>query len=236
ADIAKQEKMWFHIDGAYGGLVGMLDSKKHLYRGIDQADSVALDFHKWLYQPFEAGCLLVKDWGTLKNAYFKKADYLETASAATENRVDFNEHYFQLSRNSKALKAWMSIKAYGLDAIKAMIQKDVDLAVFLADEVEKTTDFRLKARSDMAIACFQYTGGETDEDLIIKLNKALIPELEKDGRVFIMSTKLNGEFVIRACIINHRKTEATTLYLLDVIREVGQDVLSQIKNKIPTNA
>ncbi len=236
ADIAQAEKMWFHIDGAYGGLVGMLETKKHLYQGIERADSVALDFHKWLYQPFEAGCLLVKDWATLKNAYFKKADYLDSSSAEGSKRVDFNEHYFQLSRNSKALKAWMSIKAYGMDAIKAMIQKDIDLAEFLADEVEKAADFRLKARSDMAIACFQYTGGETDEELIIALNKALIPALEKDGRVFIMSTKLNGEFVIRACLINHRKTEATTLHLLEVIRKVGQGILSNIKDKYTTNA
>lgn len=88
----------------------------------------------------------------------------------------------------------------------------------------------------MAIACFQYTGGETDEELIIALNKALIPALEKDGRVFIMSTKLNGEFVIRACLINHRKTEATTLHLLEVIRKVGQGILSNIKDKYTTNA
>ncbi len=216
--------MWFHREGAYGGLVAALDSLKEAYKGIELADSLAVDFHKWLYQPFEAGCLIVKDWQTLRRAYFKQADYLDTSLETGEGRLDFNEHYFQLSRNAKAFKVWMSLKAYGAQAMKEMIQKDIDLAQYLADRVEEAPDFELQARSDLAIACFRYTGDLTTESDIIDLNERLIPALEADGRVFITGTRLKGTFALRACLINHRKTEATTDYLLAVIREVGQKI------------
>jgi len=222
--LAKKYDLWFHIDGAYGGLVAGLDSLKEAYKGIELADSLAVDFHKWLYQPFEAGCLIVKDWQTLRRAYFKQADYLDTSLETDEGRLDFNEHYFQLSRNAKAFKVWMSLKAYGSQAMKGMIQKDIDLAQYLADRVEEAPDFELQARSDLAIACFRYTGDLTSESDIIDLNERLIPALEADGRVFITGTRLKGTFALRACLINHRKTEATTDYLLAVIREVGQKI------------
>ena len=136
AAIAQEHKLWFHIDGAYGGLAATLHGLKRAYKGIEKADSVAIDFHKWLYQPFEAGCILVKNWQTLRSAYFKKADYLDTAFEQDKGRLDFNEHHFQLSRNAKALKVWMSIKAYGMERLRAMIQKDIDLTHYLADQVK----------------------------------------------------------------------------------------------------
>lgn len=224
AKLAQKYDMWYHIDGAYGGLAAALPSIKAKYKGIELADSVAIDFHKWLYQPFEAGCILVKDWSILRRAYFTRADYLEE-KFEQKGRLDLNEHHFQLSRNSKAFKVWMSVKAYGFARIRAMIQKDIDLAKYLADQVEKTPDFRLKARSELAITCFQYIGKLKSQAEIIDFNERLIPALEKDGRVFIMGTKLNGEFALRACFINHRKTEATTDYLLSVIRDVAEQLV-----------
>ena len=232
ADVADQYSMWFHVDGAYGGLAACLPELKAQYTGIEKADSVAIDFHKWLYQTFEAGCVLVKDWSTLKRAYYKEADYLDTQAEEEDGRLDFNKHYFQLSRNAKAFKVWMSIKAYGFAALRHMIQKDIDLARYLADQVEAAADFELSARSDLAIACFRYVGELTHEDDIRELNQKLIPALEKDGRVFITGTKLNGQFVIRACLINHRKNEATTNYLLQVIREVATTILKPMESRI----
>ena len=228
AALAGKYDLWFHVDGAYGALAACLSGIKALYKGMELADSVAIDFHKWLYQPFEAGCLLVKDWSILKRAYYKEAAYLDTQSEREIGRLDANKHYFQLSRNSKAFKVWMSLKAYGFPAIRDMIQKDVDLAAYLADMVEAAPDFELKARSELAIACFRYKGRLTNETDIIVLNKALIPALEADGRVFITGTLIHGEFVIRACLINHRKTKATTEYLVEVIREVGKQLENEL--------
>lgn len=225
ASLARKYSLWYHVDGAYGALAAALPSIRHKYRGMEKADSVAIDFHKWLYQTFEAGCVLIRDWKTLKGAYYKEADYLDTQSE-DDKRLDLNKHSFQLSRNAKAFKVWLSLKAYGFNAIRAMIQKDIDLAKYLAEQVKTAADFELHADSDLAITCFRYTGKQTSREAIEDLNRQLIPALEQDGRVFITGTKLNGEFVIRACFINHRKSVATTDYLLNVIREVGQQLES----------
>lgn len=220
ADIASKYNLWYHIDGAYGGLLGSLDSLKAKYKGIERADSLAVDFHKWLYQTFEGGCLLVKDWEQLRRSYFKVASYLD-ARLEEQGRVNFNEHYFQLSRNAKALKVWMSLKAYGIKTIKQMIQKDIDLAKYLSNEMKLSDDFELVAGSDLAISCFRYKGNYTSEKDIERINRQLIPALEKDGRVFITGTTIKDKFVIRACLINHRMHEGTVDYLVNTIREVG---------------
>lgn len=221
ADLAKKYQTWFHVDGAYGGLVSSLPSIKTHYKGMDKADSIALDFHKWLYQPFEIGCVLVKNWEMMRETYFKQADYLDSKLAEKPTRLEFNEHYFQLSRNAKAFKVWMSVKAYGFSKIQQMMQKDLDLTHYLAKLITESHDFELKSSSNLAVVCFQYKGKMTEKDEIIDFNQRLIPALEADGRVFITGTKLNNEFVIRACLINHRKQKATVAYLLEVVRDVA---------------
>lgn len=222
SQIAKKYEMWFHVDGAYGGLASSLPSLKHKYAGLEKADSIALDFHKWLYQPFEIGCVLVQDWGKMRETYFKEADYLATELQANpDTRLEFNEHYFQLSRNAKAFKVWMSVKAYGFNRIREMIQKDIDLTHYLIKLVSESTDFELKSSSDLAVACFSYVGNCSTKEEIVAINQKLIPALEADGRVFITGTKLNNEFVLRACIINHRKQQSSIEYLLDTIRDVA---------------
>ncbi|MDI9356293.1 MAG: aminotransferase class I/II-fold pyridoxal phosphate-dependent enzyme [Chitinophagaceae bacterium] len=223
--ITKKHNMWFHIDGAYGGLASSLPHLKSKYAGLENADSIALDFHKWLYQPFEIGCVLVKNWNFLRETYFKQADYLDTAFEEKSDRLEFNEHYFQLSRNAKALKVWMSVKAYGFTKIQAMIQKDIDLTYYLADLIRTSKDFELKSISDLAIVCFRYKGNLENESKIIEINQQLISALEADGRVFITGTKLKGEFVLRACLINHRKQKSSVHYLLDTIRDVASKLI-----------
>ncbi len=219
--IAKKYGLWFHVDGAYGGLAATLPSIKKEYKGMELADSVAVDFHKWLYTSFEVGCLLVRDWDTLKRTYFRKAAYLDNTFEQDKGRLDFNEHYFQLSRNAKALKVWMNLKFYGFTAIQEMMQKDIDLAHYLADQVEKCIDFELHSVSHLAVTCFQYKGKLTSQKEITRLNQQLIPALEKDGRVFIAATTLKGKFALRACLINHRMHEGTVDYLIHVVRDVG---------------
>ncbi|MBO6522326.1 MAG: hypothetical protein JJ971_00745 [Balneolaceae bacterium] len=219
--LAQKYGLWFHVDGAYGGLACVLPSVKKYYMGLKKADSVAIDFHKWLYQTFEVGCVLVKNWDTLRNAYFKKADYLDS-NLEDQNRLNFNEHTFQLSRNAKALKVWMSIKGYGMNKLKKMIQKDIDLAGYLSDQVNEAPDFELQARSALAVSCFRYVGNLSDESEIESFNKKLVAALEKDGRVFLTGTKLNGIFVLRACVINHRKQKKDIDYLLRIIRDVAK--------------
>lgn len=225
ANIAKTHNMWFHIDGAYGALAAGTDLVKSHYKGIEKADSVALDFHKWLYQPFEAGCTLVRDYKQFNQAYFKRASYLAT-DQEDNGRLDFNEHQFQLSRNGKALKIWMSFKAYGADRLKAMIEKDIHLTRYLADLVDKSSDFELSSDPLLGIVCFRYKGklDSSEVSKIDELNQLIIPALEKDRRVFITGTKLGERSVIRACLINHRLQKQHIDHLVQVLREVGQAV------------
>ncbi len=224
SEIAKKYGLWLHIDGAYGGLASSLDALKSQYKGLENADSIALDFHKWLYQPFEIGCILVRNWDILRETYFKQADYLDTKFEEKSARLEFNEHYFQLSRNGKAFKVWLSVKAYGFDKIQKMIQKDIDLTHYLADLITQSSDFELKSVSDLAVACFRYKGNLMNEADITALNQRLIPALEADGNVFIAGTKLNNQFVLRACLINHRKQKASVQFLLETIRRVAAEM------------
>ena len=161
ANLAEQYGLWFHVDGAYGGLAAILEDLKPQYKGMERADSIAIDFHKWLYQRFEGGCTLVRSWDGLRRTYFKKAAYLDTELANDGNRLEYNEHYFQLSRNAKAFKVWMSIKAYGMKRLRAMIQKDIDLTDYLNVQVRESEDFELVAESKLAVSCFRYVGNMT---------------------------------------------------------------------------
>ena len=226
ADVAARYGLWFHVDGCYGGLAASLSVLRDEYRGLARADSVALDFHKWLYQPFEIGCTLVRDWQTLRRSYFTPASYLD-AGGEDSDRININEHHFALSRNGKGLKVWMSLKAYGADAFRQMIAKDIALTRYLADQVDAAGDFALVNRGKLGIACFRYLGHPGsigDESAIDRLNLALIPALEADGRVFITGTRLFGRPVIRACTINHRTQTSDIDYLLAVIRDVGSQL------------
>jgi len=232
AKIAEKYGLWFHIDGAYGGLAGALDENKRLFKGIEKAGSIAIDFHKWFYQPFEVGCVLVKGWGTLRNTYYKTASYLST-DGKSDNRFDFNEYNFQLSRNSKALKVWMTFKAYGCENIKRAIKNDIDLSSYLEEKINETDDFELCSPSSLSVCCFRYTGSiestVKNASLLDKINIDIIPALEDDARVFITGTTLNNRPVIRACMINHRKREEHIDFLINVVREIGMNVEKRMR-------
>lgn len=229
ADIASKHGMWFHVDGAYGGLAASSNLVKHLYKGLDKADSVTIDFHKWLYQPLEAGCLLVKTSDYLKRTFYKTAAYLST-DKQDDGRFDFNEHHFQLSRNAKALKIWMSFKAYGAENLVRMIEKDILLTRYLTEKLRKTGEFEIINEPQLSALCFRYLGPDglykNDPEGLDRLNRNIIPALEQDGRVFITGTTLEDQQVIRACMINHRIGKENVDRLISVIREVGSAMIA----------
>lgn len=234
--LAKKYGLWFHIDGAYGALAAATKTVGGLYRGIELADSLAMDFHKWLYQPFEAGCTLVKNWSQLNRTYYKKASYLST-DIKGDGRFDFNEHHFQLSRNAKAFKVWMSFKAFGREKLVSMIEKDIKLTHYLEHKLELADDFEICHEAQLGALCFRYLGSPEfalDKCAIDQLNRDIIPALEKDGRVFITGTLLHKQPVIRACLINHRIQANNIDYLVEVIREVGQKVLDNERKTLVT--
>ncbi len=227
ADVCAAEGLWFHVDGAYGGLAASIPDLSEEYQGLERADSLALDFHKWLYQPFEIGCVLVRNWGHMRRTFFRSASYLDSAEPDLE-RFDINEHHFELSRNGKALKVWMSFKAFGAERLRRQIMQDIRLSEFLASKLSASAHFEVVTSGPLAIVTFRFIGGgEHSEEEIDLLNRRMVPALELDRRVFLTGTKLGGRPVLRACVINHRKTSDDIGYLVAVLEEVGAAVEAQ---------
>ena len=224
ADLAQKYKLWFHIDGAYGALAASLPQFRELFKGLERADSISVDFHKWLYQPVEAGCCIFKNWDQLRRTYQHQAAYLAT-DLKDDGRFDINDVGFQLSRNFKALKVWMSFKAYGATRLRSAIKNDIENANYLAKLAQESSDFELAIEPELSVTCFRYLGEDeskrTDDAYIDQLNLDIIPALERDGRVFITGTTLHDRTVIRACFVNHRINRSHIDRLMQVIREVG---------------
>jgi aromatic-L-amino-acid decarboxylase len=224
ATITESFGIWFHVDGCYGGLAAGLREKAHLYEGLSKANSIALDFHKWLYQPFEIGCTLVKSFSALKRSYQSSAVYLD-ADNNDSARFDAADHHFDLSRSAKALKVWMSFKAYGAKRFRSMIRKDIDMAGYLQNLLENNDNFEVIATGPLAIICFRFVGCRREpEQVIDQLNRNLIRALETDGRIFITGSQLWKRPVLRACIINHRMQKNDIEYFVKVVEEVGSQM------------
>jgi aromatic-L-amino-acid/L-tryptophan decarboxylase len=228
ADICAAERLWFHVDGAYGGLAASLPELARDYAGLARADSVALDYHKWLYQPFEIGCTLVRDWDQMRRTFFRPANYLDSLEPESA-RFDINAHHFQLSRSGKALKVWMSFKAFGARKLNRMMRNDIQLRAYLTSRLADSPWFEVITDGPLAIATFRFVGRGGPAGRVDALNRAMVPALEQDQRVFLTGTKLAGRPVLRACIINHRKTREDIDFLVDVLTEVGLRVEAEVR-------
>jgi glutamate/tyrosine decarboxylase-like PLP-dependent enzyme len=232
ADLAQKYKLWFHIDAAYGGPAAATKLMRAAFKGIERADSIALDPHKWLYVPFEAGCALIRDKKLMRETFSVLPDYLRLDKDNID-RTDFSEYGFQLSRNFKALKVWMTFKAYGAQALRDAIQSNIQTMRYLGSLIEKSKDFELLAPVPLSAVCFRYRGEEPrlhqDEDYLARLNKKLISAIEHDGRLFITGTIVRGRLALRACSVNHRLERSDVEYVLEILRELGASVHSTEK-------
>ena len=205
ASIARDHDLWMHVDGAYGALAAIAAPGKFI--GLDLADSLSLDPHKWLYQPLDCGCLLYRDVSAAQAAFAHTGDY---AKALTNDPVEgfaFFEESLELSRRFRALRLWLSLRYHGLQAFRAAIQKDLDLAYRLANAIAERPDLELLAPVQLSAVCFRYTGGESlSEDERNSQNAAILKRVVQRGRVYLSNATLRGKFCLRACIVNHRTT------------------------------
>jgi glutamate/tyrosine decarboxylase-like PLP-dependent enzyme len=223
AEIAARHDAWLHVDAAYGGAVAMSDALRPQLAGIERADSIAVDPHKWLYTPQSAGCVLLREFGHLSHAFNAEASYIWIDEAARRG-IDFAMHGPQFSRGFAALKVWISLLAHGRAAYARRIEHDVALATYLAELVEEHPDFTLMAPPRLSICCFRYRprDWEGTEDELDRLNERLMTAIQSDGRSYCSNAVIDGRFGLRACIVNFR-TEARELeLLLDVAGELGQ--------------
>ena len=206
ADVCAREKMWLHVDGAYGAAAVITARGKKALSGMERADSVTLDPHKWLFQPYELGCLLVRDSTTLQKAFRVEdedhADYLEDVTRWVKNDVNFFECGVQLTRSFKALKLWLSMRAFGLGEFR----RAIEIGFEMADHAERTLraagTWDVVTPSQMGVVTFRWKDNSKSESEIDAITRATVDLMRNDGYALVMSTSLNRRAVLRLCPIN----------------------------------
>jgi len=228
AAVAAEFDLWYHVDGAYGA-PGILDERKqHLFSGLESADSVSLDPHKWLYVPVDAGCLLFRDDAAARATFSTdEADYIKTHGYVDEEAFAFWDYGIELSRRFRALKVWLTLQYYGSRRIAEAISEDISLAEYLGEVVSNADDFELLAPVELSICCFRYvSSSETDLD---KLNERIMERVQKGGRAYLSNATVNGHFALRACITNFRTTKNDIDETIAAIREAAEDLTQRRK-------
>jgi glutamate/tyrosine decarboxylase-like PLP-dependent enzyme len=226
-----------HVDASYGGFAMLADSAKHLFDGLPEADSVALDPHKWLYLPVDCGCVFYRDTEAARATFAHDAEYTRVLEQEPDEAFAFWDYGPELSRRFRALKVWMMLKGVGLRALGASIEKDLACARHLEDLVRASDDFEMLAPVELSIFCFRYVprqlkrtlaGAEEEERRSIDkqldaLNERLLVALQQDGSSYLSNARLRGRFSLRGCVMNYRTTLRDMEILLDDLRRMAQN-------------
>lgn len=238
AGVAEEYGLWFHVDGAYGALAAMDETKRHLFTGIERADSVSLDPHKWLYAPVDAGCLLFRDEARVRNAFtLNEADYIKVQEQAEDEAFAFWDYGIELSRRFRALKIWLMLRYYGTRRVVAAITGDNAMAFELGERVRASEDFELLAPVELSICCFRYvppylrgklTAEDEDararaNDELDELNARIMGRVQRGGRAYLSNATIRGSYALRACITNFRTTSEDIEETLNVVREAADE-------------
>jgi aromatic-L-amino-acid decarboxylase len=201
SNLCREQDLWLHVDGAYGAAAVISERGRELLAGLDLADSLSLDPHKWLFQPFEIGCVLLREMAHLRDTFLILPEYLKDTHQYSAE-FNFTDHGLQLTRGFRALKLWMSIKVFGMAAFRAAIQRGFELAEFSEACLRKMPGWEIVTPAQMGIVCFRYSRAGDAAHL------RLVQTLLQDGFTLITSTVLRHRTVLRVCPINPRTTEA----------------------------
>jgi glutamate/tyrosine decarboxylase-like PLP-dependent enzyme len=227
ADFCEREEIWFHVDAAYGGFAVLTEKGRKLLAGMERADSIAMDAHKWLFQPFEAGCLLVKDVRRLEEAFSVHPEYLQDTEWGP-GHPNFSDRGLQLSRSFRALKVWMSIQTFGLGAFRRAVARGMELAE-RAEEYARVSELLQVANpASLGVFCFRFNPRDSglSGDELERLNKAVQAKVVATGTAFTASTRLRGIYSLRLCILSHRTTWRDVRETLELFERFGQDELA----------
>ena len=215
--VYRREGLWFHVDGCIGALIKIAPKNRHLVAGIEAADSLALDPHKWLQTPFECGCALIRDSGAHRAAFTLHGDYLQEQTRGIAAGEFLGDYGYELSRGFKALKLWMSLKEQGVAKFGALIDQHIAMAQYLTAQIEAAPELELIAPTVINIVCFRYRGQGGDEAALKALNIEIMLRIQESGAAVLTDTTLHGKHCLRAAIVNHRTTRTDLDF---VIREV----------------
>ena len=202
ADVCAAEGLWLHVDAAYGGFAALTAKGRAALAGLDRADSVTLDPHKWLYQPMECGCVLIRDGARLERTFAIHPDYLDGDAVQGAGEVNFADRGLQLSRGFRALKVWVAVQTFGLAAFRACIQRNLELAEYAEALIRERDGLTLMAPATLGIVCFRREWPGCDEAETERRGNALAAELEHGGTALVSATRLAGRHAIRLCILN----------------------------------
>jgi len=231
--ICKKYDLWFHIDGAYGVPAAVIPKLKYLFEGIKEADSIALDPHKWLYSPLEAGCTLVKNPQHLIDTYSSHPEYYNFINNEDEMAQNFYEYGFQNSRGFRALKVWLTLQQLGRSGYEKLISEDIELSKMLYDLAKKHPELEAVSQN-LSIAAFRYIplDNAKNNDYLNKLNEDLLNELQAGGEVFLSNAIVNEDYCLRACFVNFRTSQKDIKEIVEIIIREGRKAhlkLSQTK-------
>jgi aromatic-L-amino-acid/L-tryptophan decarboxylase len=225
-EVCRRHDVWFHVDAAYGGPAILTDRCRADLAPLKDADSLALDPHKWMYVPVEAGLALVRDGAAMRDAFSLVPPYIRSDgnSAGVMGLPWFSEYGSQQTRGFRALKVWMALKFHGAQGYAQAIERDLVLADRLAEWVRQSGDMELMTQPSLSIVCFRFAPPRLrqDDEKLNELNKRLLEEMQLGGQAFVSSTTIRGAFCLRACIINHRSTEADIDFLVNHVRSIGE--------------
>lgn len=228
ADLCQREDLWFHVDGAIGAVAVLAENVNPQLSGIERADSIALDLHKWMHVPFEAGCILVRHSDAHRRTFSLTPDYLahESRGLAAGN-LWFSEYGLQLSRQFRALKVWMSIKEHGLERFGRMIARNVEQAHYFGHLVENEPSMELLAPIVLDIVCFRFNPGGLDDEQLNALNKGILMQLHEQGIAAPSYTTLQGRYCLRIAIANHRSKQDDFDVLAREVVRIGRELVAQ---------
>src|SRR6266576_152425 len=222
AALSRDEQTWFHVDGAFGALAALVPELRPLVAGLEDADSVAFDLHKWLYMPYEVGCTLVRDQQAHRATFNVTPAYLASFDRGiAAGGFPFAERGVQLSRGFRALKVWMSFKTHGVDAFAQLIHQNVRQAHYLAGLVTKHPRLELLAPAPLNVVCFRFVVPRADDATLNALNKEILLRIQESGVAIPSQTVLNGKFAIRVAITNHRSRREDFDLLVRAVVETG---------------
>lgn len=231
SNLCRTERLWLHVDAAYGWPIVLLPEGRTIREGIAQADSVTLDPHKWFGQTFEVGCVLVREAGLLAETFHTRPDYMQDIPTHPEE-VNFADHGLALTRRFRALKIWLSVKVLGVSWFRSLIRRCCELAEYAQLLLEQSARFEILCPRQLSVVCFRYLPegfpprSPADEERLNRINLALVRELQATGRAFLSSTLLQGRVALRFCFVNWRTTAADLEEVMLLLRQLGDRIES----------
>ncbi len=226
AVLAAREDLWFHVDGCIGALIAIAPENAYRVAGIERADSIALDPHKWLHAPFEAGCALVRDAATHRSAFGVTPEYLESTPRGLAAAPWLHEYGLQTSRGFRALKIWMAIKEHGIDKFGRLIDQNIAQGHYLSTMIEKEPRLELAVPANINIVCFRYRVDGLAPEALKLLNTEIMLRLQEQGIAALSDTTVHGRHCLRVAINNHRTRYKDLDLLVRETLRLGSEIMS----------